>query len=398
MSVILRNVGSGGVVDIAESDIEARNQLDVYEDQHGGDNQLWKWVAGEELCPVRSCLDENLVLDISEGNLVENGKVILYPYHIGNNQLWRLRGCGFLDDIDPEGSHGMIESALDPNWVLADDRSGKLVIQKRKEECPHQTWEIVPAKAEEQAKPATSCHLSYQLPKQVEDCSSWELECSVVVESSCSSTYFCVIGWGPAGYSGIQQVDHQKRVAIFSMWNTGDHRVELISSGKDVIIDDFGGEGTGLKSMKEVSWKEGEEITLKVSGSSGDNGWTCSCSYLHHGVWHNMASFRRTGPRPLSQTGFYSFVEDWNRCQGAAGHTACRRADYFGQKLTIDGVTYHVTEAKFTKVEDGRDKFASSKAVGGVGRYRGDRGKCFFLSTGGDDSQDQCHHGTKLKL
>ena len=32
-------------------------------------------------------------------------------------------------------------------------------------------------------------------------------------------------------------------------------------------------------------------------------------------------------------TGFYSFVEDWERGAGAAGHEMCRRAEFSGQRL-----------------------------------------------------------------
>ena len=92
-------------------------------------------------------------------------------------------------------------------------------------------------------------------------------------------------------------------------------------------VSDFGGEGTGLKSMKDVCWAEGEVVTFTVTGSlSGDDGaWTCGCWFSHHGVRHHMATFRRRGDRPLSGTGFYSFVEDWDRCQGAEGHLDNRR-------------------------------------------------------------------------
>ena len=56
-------------------------------------------------------------------------------------------------------------------------------------------------------------------------------------------------------------------MAIFSMWNTtcGDHRVELLSAGEGVVVDNFGGEGTGLKTMKDVDWQLGERITFIVS-------------------------------------------------------------------------------------------------------------------------------------
>ena len=72
-----------------------------------------------------------------------------------------------MDDIEVSGGHGVIVSRLDPSWVLADSRRGKLVVQRKRDECPHQTWEVVSARAEDHAKPATSCHLAYKLPEQV---------------------------------------------------------------------------------------------------------------------------------------------------------------------------------------------------------------------------------------
>ena len=50
-----------------------------------------------------------------------------------------------------------------------------------------------------------------------------------------------------------------------------------------------------------------------------DDAWVCSCHLLHRDQRLFLASYRRTGPRPLSRTGFYSFVEDWDRSSGAAG-------------------------------------------------------------------------------
>ena len=47
----------------------------------------------------------------------------------------------------------------------------------------------------------------------------WTLQCTVNVKDTADSTYFCVVGWGPGGYSGIKQVDSNTRLAIFSMWN-----------------------------------------------------------------------------------------------------------------------------------------------------------------------------------
>ena len=48
-----------------------------------------------------------------------------------------------------------------------------------------------------------------------------------------------------------------------------------------------------------------------------------------------MSSYRRSGPRPLSASGFYSFVEDWDRCSGAAGHLVCRQAEFSDQAISV---------------------------------------------------------------
>ena len=72
-----------------------------------------------------------------------------------------------------------------------------------------------------------------------------------------------------------------------------------------------------------------------MSGVKDDDAWICSCYFLHRGQSHFMASYRRSGPRPLSASGFYSFVEDWDRCSGAAGHLVCRQAEFSDQAISV---------------------------------------------------------------
>ena len=141
------------------------------------------------------------------------------------------------------------------------------------------------------------------------------------------------------------------------MWNHGEHKVTLESKGENVFIDNFGGEGTGLKSMKDFDWQEGEVVTFQVSGKREDDSWVCSCHIEYRGDTHFMASYRRPGPRPLNRNGFYSFVEDWDRSKGAQGHMVCRKAEFLNQKLVINDRGFKLRKATFTKVEDGRDKF-----------------------------------------
>ena len=74
-------------------------------------------------------------------------------------------------------------------------------------------------------------------------------------------------------------------------------------------MDNFGGEGTGLKTMMDVDWSPGEIVTFTVTGVQDGEAWICSCYFTHQGLNHFLASYRRTGPRPLTRNGFYSFVE-----------------------------------------------------------------------------------------
>ena len=124
------------------------------------------------------------------------------------------------------------------------------------------------------------------------------------------------------------------------MWNQGAVSVTEVSHGPGVRVTTFGGEGTGLKAMADFSWEEGEEVTFSVEGEKDqktkeeEEAWLVTCSYFYKGERREMATYRRPGSRPLSRNGFYSFVEDWERGAGAEGHKVCRRAEFFGQKVT----------------------------------------------------------------
>lgn len=259
-------------------------------------------------------------------------------------------------------------------------------------------------------KPATSCHLCYG-PLDGDSVSrDWTLSCTVKVEHSSDCTYFCVVGWGPGGYSGIQQIDEDRRVAIFSMWNHGKDSVEELDHGEGVEVSEFGGEGTGLKSMKDFAWKEGEEVTFVIEGKltgvvpkqtcpwprPEKTTWAVSCWFEAAGERVFMASFTRTSAqKPLSPGGFYSFVEDWHRgSEECQGHTNKRCAQFSRPMI---GETL-LSRAKFTKVEDGEDKYACEKATGGTNCAA----KSFFLSTGGEEqhnSHQVClKHNTELEI
>ena len=135
----------------------------------------------------------------------------------------------------------------------------------------------------------------------------WSLETTVNVRNSTPGTYFMSVGWQPAGYGGIQDKG-EERVVIFSMWNGGcgfgtsgerstifctcwtcckwisfadsacncDNStcVREVQKGTDVQVSEFGGEGTGMKSIKVVPWKDNEDVTMTLTGKrTGDKTW-----------------------------------------------------------------------------------------------------------------------------
>jgi len=240
------------------------------------------------------------------------------------------------------------------------------------------------------ALPATSCHLTYPLSSTIDTVSSWSLEATVSVEESTDCTYFCVVGWGPGGYSGIQQIDNQRKVAIFSMWNEGTNSVELVKAGPGAVVTTFGGEGTGLKCMKDFDWHKNNPVTFQITGQKEGEYWMCSCHYTYKDETFFMATYKRKGARPLKSTGFYSFVEDWDRQCDSIGHYIQRSAHFFDQKAEGDGSDINICSARFSKVEDGCDKFAADKAYGSCQSSR------FYLSTGGCYNKHVAN-GTVLK-
>ena len=173
--VYLMCSGSGGVVDVPESNARAGVGLLVYGHHHGGDNQVFVFQGDGLIC---SALDPGLVLGAEEGGVVLTSN--------REEARWSLHTV--------TGGH-IIRLSSSPGLVMA-DRAGNLVLEAERDESPEQCWRLedVRDELEEAARPATSCHLRYPLPPEVEDCSDWELSCTLTVTASSPSTYFCVVG------------------------------------------------------------------------------------------------------------------------------------------------------------------------------------------------------------
>jgi len=376
--VVIRCEGSGEVIDIPGATSKPKTKLLVY-DFHGGDNQTWYF---DESGRISSLLNSKLYLTVDDDN-----NVVTDTVRDDGRDKWILE------------ENGLIRCLGIKDMVLT-EKCCTLIMDKLKDEDPYQRWSLPPADDVPDAScPATSCHLRYPLPREVDTCTDWELKCSVTVRQTCPATYFMVVGWGPAGYSGIQEISECRRVAIFSMWNDCESKVEFVSKGEKAVVDPFGGEGTGLRTMMDLDWRVGENVTMVVSGFKDEDSWIVSCYIIYRDEKIFMSSYKRKGSRPLNRSGFYSFVEDWDRCKGTIGHLTCRKAEFSDPSISIKGTEVKLKKAVFTKVEHGRDKFACSKARGGVMQTDSAGSAVFFLSTGGDCSfaaEEQTQNNTEF--
>ena len=233
------------------------------------------------------------------------------------------------------------------------------------------------ARADERLKDIAcrSVHLAYSAPAG----SSFYNE--LTVERSAPGTYFCVCGWSK-GYFGLQQLSNDKKLLIFSVWDSDQNdpaaiadgeRVKLLHKMSDVRIGRFGGEGTGGQSFYDFDWKVGETYRFLVTATI-DGARTAYSGYFYHperAQWLHLVTFSTiTGGRSLQ--GHYSFVEDFQRDRAS---TTKARIARFGNGWIIDesGRQQPIAKARFTA-----DRNPVLNINAGLSDDR------FFLATGGD--------------
>ena len=234
-----------------------------------------------------------------------------------------------------------------------------------------------------------SVHLQYSAPEAT------AFSAAVTVDQSAPGTYFCAIGWNK-GYFGIQELGNGKKLAIFSVWDSGQNdpkavddskRVKLLHKDEKVRIGRFGGEGTGGQSFFDFEWKTGAEhrflVTSKIDGERTE--------YAGHILlpnakeWKHLVTFSTiTGGKNMS--GFYSFVEDFKRDKVSA--TKARTAR-FGDAWVkpVKGDWTAVTKARFT---------ADSNPAKTINM--GTKDGLFFLATGGDTKNDDVKLNDSITL
>lgn len=243
-----------------------------------------------------------------------------------------------------------------------------------------------PARSDEKLKDIAcrSVHLQYPAAKGV------AFYNEMTVEESAPGTYFMACGWDK-GYFGIQEQGRGKKVAIFSVWDSGnndpnataaDDRVKLLYKDDAVRTGRFGGEGSGGQSFMDLDWKVGDTYRFLVTATPNEKR-TEYTGYLRgpkDAEWKRLVTFSTvTGGKPLS--GYYSFVEDFKRDREST--TKVRKASYGnGWVRTTENTWVPLDRARFTADSN---PATNIDAGSNSGRY--------FLITGGKTE----NAGTKLR-
>lgn len=130
-------------------------------------------------------------------------------------------------------------------------------------------------------------------------------------------TYYETLGWGgkAGGYAGIQA--HPKaRNYIFSIWDHKEHTapIKAVYRGPGTLTENFGGEGTGLKSWNfELGWDSDVWYTFASrSWPVGDHTYyACWVRSSKTEEWTHLVTMDVATKNAFFQGGNDSFIEDW---------------------------------------------------------------------------------------
>lgn len=202
-----------------------------------------------------------------------------------------------------------------------------------------------------------SVHMLYTPP--AENIEYFYNEVTVPEGQDVNGTYFMLTGFGE-GYMGIQSIQDENgenaNLILFSVWspyntdNPGEIPDSLhvvpIAHGKDVLVRDFGNEGSGKQSMMHYPWKAGETYRTMVKVTPDGKGNTIYTGYFcdEKGDWHLLSRLLR----PATNT-YYRHMHSFLECFRPETSTQTRSVLFKNQWVrTADGEWHEVLEGTFT--------------------------------------------------
>jgi hypothetical protein len=233
-----------------------------------------------------------------------------------------------------------------------------------------------------------SVHLGYEVPAHASSVHYFYSEINVPEGNDVIGSYYMANGFGQ-GYFGYQVNSETERRVLFSVWSPyqtdnpdeipDDQRVDLLRKGENVVVNDFGNEGSGGQSYLVYNWEAGKtyRFLLKgepVAGETNKTDFTAWFSSEYDEDWKLIASWRR----PLTDTyltNLYSFLENFNTRTGPI-----ERMAFYNNQWIVDasGNWYELNRARFTADATARDK-ARLDYAGGF--YNSDQG--FYMKNCG---------------
>lgn len=210
-------------------------------------------------------------------------------------------------------------------------------------------------------------------------------------------TYYETLGWrGRAGgYAGIQA--HPKsHLFIFSVWDHKEHRapIHAVHVGPGTKIENFGGEGTGLKSWNfDLGWKTDVWYTLVARAwpvTADDGSEHTYCGFWSRASdtkqWTHLVTMDVAAKDAYFEGGTDAFLEDW------LNTGAKRREVHYrdGWKRKLDGTWYPFGAARYSvnawDLEPGKRSYNFRRSWNGGVRTVGEE-EFYFMTAGGADTQ-----------
>ncbi|KIC92016.1 DUF3472 domain-containing protein [Flavihumibacter sp. ZG627] len=220
-----------------------------------------------------------------------------------------------------------------------------------------------------------SVHMTYSIPTETQV--EWFYnELTVPVGEDKPGSFFMSNGFS-GGYFGIQSRANDRWV-LFSVWDpaVGQGTTQAIEQGENVVVQRFGGEGTGGQSYLVYDWKAGTTYRFLTRGRPDGAGNTLFSAWFYApelNKWTFIATWKRPNTSTFL-TGNHSFLENFYDENGWME----RKVNFHQQwMLPAAGAWTEITSARFTADATARNKQRFDYA-GGLSSNEG-----FFLRNGG---------------
>lgn len=216
-------------------------------------------------------------------------------------------------------------------------------------------------------------------------------------------TYYETLGWAgkAAGYAGIQAHPRGHNY-IFSIWDHKEHKapIKAIYQGPGTLVENFGGEGTGLKSWNfKLGWDTDVWYTL-VARCWPINNHTFYGYWVKSGKtnqWTHMVTMEVAAKNAYMLGGNDSFIEDWLETGKVPRTTHIRN----GWKRKPTGEWHAFQKAKYSvnswDLVKGKRSFNFKKNWDG-GIAEDSTGKYYYMTSGGSKTSPTTENPSEFKI